>query len=166
MLAAGDVLQVPAARHPTAVALVVGGDNAFRAIIPTTKVELVLWAGTAPMAAEPWRIEGRGEDASGVTFADGSLRFEVRVTTRHVRLFLERRGSVRDLVVGGLEPHDSALGVCQRLRNLGFYAGPAVAATTPELERALRAFQTSRGLTSTGALDAATLEALTRAHRS
>jgi hypothetical protein len=165
MLKAGDFLELPARVHPEPVDVKVGSETRIVATIPRLPVELVLAEGGEPLAGEPWRIEGRGERASGTTGPDGRVAFEVRVTTPRVVLHLERRKQIREIAVGGLDPHESLSGAAQRLRNLGFDAGPG-RGLTPELGDALRSFQAAKRLAPTGLPDAETLAALVAAHGS
>jgi hypothetical protein len=165
MLQAGDFLELPARVHPEPVDVKVGSETRIVATIPRVPVELVLAEAGQPLAGEPWRIEGRGERASGTTGSDGRVAFAVRVTTPRVVLHLERRKQIREIAVGGLDPHESLSGAAQRLRNLGFDAG-AGRTLTPELSAALRAFQEAKRLPNTGRPDAETLAALAAAHGS
>ena len=51
-----------------------------------------------------------------------------------------------------------------RLRNLGYYAGPDVEQTTPDLEAATRNFQRDHSLEETGELDSDTTAKLDEVH--
>lgn len=68
------------------------------------------------------------------------------------------------LHLGHLDPIDEVSGIKQRLRNLCFDCGDQTDEETPDLEAALRAFQTKHGLSATGQIDDATRAELLKAH--
>jgi hypothetical protein len=166
MLVAGEILNVPEGRHPPSASITTGGSTAFVATIPRVTVDIALARGGKPLEGEPWRIEGSGESAKGVTGADGRVKFEVRVTTRKVKLVLERLGTTRELAVGALDPPHVISGSVHRLKNLGFYSGPLGVTKGPELESAVKAFQKEVGISPTGALDPETVAELVKRHGS
>ncbi|MFO0554182.1 MAG: peptidoglycan-binding domain-containing protein [Polyangiaceae bacterium] len=166
VLAPGDVLELPEPERPTPTPLRVGAISRFTAVVPNIPIELAYSRAGAPIAGEPWHIEGYGEDARGVTDADGKLTFEVRVTTPRVTLVFERTGSRSLLEIGGLDPIQTTGGLTQRLRNLGFAVGEAAGRDAPELRRAITDFQVRHKLAPTGEPNAETLEALHARHGS
>jgi N-acetylmuramoyl-L-alanine amidase len=68
------------------------------------------------------------------------------------------------LMLGHLDPIDDVSGIKQRLRNLCFDCGDQTDEETPDLEAALRAFQTKHGLPVTGKIDDATRGEILKAH--
>jgi hypothetical protein len=70
------------------------------------------------------------------------------------------------LVLGGLDPLNSASGVCQRLANLGFADRGGYAPDSQEFQDALRAFQAANGIDETGLADSITTAKLKDLHRS
>lgn len=166
ILLAGDALELPDRKHPAPAELSVGAENIIVANVPKVKVEMVLNGPTGPVSGEPWHVEARGEDAKGSTGGDGKVSFELRVTTSYATLVLEGLGQRRHVEVGGLDPVEAMSGVAHRLRNLGFDPGEVSSSLTPELSRAITAFQETRHMAPTGHPDADTLAALEAAHGS
>ncbi len=166
MLVEGDIVDLPARRHPKPIDLELGSLNTVVATIPKVKVELLLDGKTGPVAGEPWHIEANGEKAEGTTGADGKIAFAVRVTTPRVKLFLDRMGAQRQVAIGALDPPDAATGIIHRLNNLGYDAGDAVRALTQRAVDALMTFQRDQKLAPTGEPNAETMSALVAAHGS
>lgn len=156
----GDVLEVPEppARNPRAIAI--GGTTSFRASVPRVPVVVRLTDGGAPLAGEPFRVEGDGPPRAGESDGEGVARFEVRVTTRQVALALPGRGASLALSLGGLDPLSEWSGVQGRLAGLGLYSGPLDGRPSDATRDALRRLQALAGLPLTGELDDASRAAL------
>jgi hypothetical protein len=160
----GDVLVVPAPPPARTSSLRVGSRNAFRVEVPKRRVSIRLTRAGEPIASEPWRLEAEGQRAAGTSGGDGEIAFDLRVTTRRARLFLDGRRETIDLDVGALDPASEWSGAQARLAHLGLYRGPLDGARSEATLAALRAFQSGRALPQTGALDPATIAALEEAH--
>ena len=163
VLAPGDVLHIPAPAKQ-GLPMSAGTTNRYTAKVPRVDVHIVLHddAG-APLANEPYVIEGLGGDQEKTTAADGAASFAAPVHVREVMLYLPRRHMRMAVRVGDLDPMDESTGVAARLTNLGYLeageepSAEAVAAAIKELQRA-------KGLPQTGALDDDTKKALEEAH--
>ena len=160
----GDVLVVPAPPPARSASLRLGSSNSFRVEVPKRRVSIRLTRGGEAIANEPWRVEAEGQRAEGTTDGDGKVELDLRVTTRRARLFLDGRGEAHDLDVGALDPASEPSGAQARLAHLGLYRGPLDGVMSAATLTALRAFQSSRGLPQTGALDEGTVAALEEAY--
>lgn len=123
-----------------------------------------------PLADTPFTLDAEGAVQEGRTDGEGRLDVPVPAAARRAALVLAP-GTPRErrltLLLGGLDPAAEITGVKQRLANLGFPAGDeGDGAETPELERALSAFQQHCGLEVTGELDDATRDRLVEEHGS
>ncbi len=120
----------------------------------------------APYAGEPFHLTGGGVDLRGALDGDGWMRVKIPPAASRLRLAIGADGEHEDyeLRVGHLDPHDELTGVCDRLRNLGYYAGPSVTEPTAQLADAVRWFRRTHDLGEGGAVDEALREALRRGH--
>ena len=123
-----------------------------------------------PLADAPFTLDAEGAIQEGSTDSDGRIDVTVPAAARRAELVLspgtadERRLT---LLIGGLDPATEITGVKQRLANLGFPAGDeSDGAETPELERALSAFQQHCELEVTGRIDDTTRDRLVEEHGS
>ena len=123
-----------------------------------------------PLADAPFTLDAEGAIQEGSTDGDGRIDVTVPAAARRAELVLspgtadERRLT---LLIGGLDPATEITGVKQRLANLGFPAGDeSDGAETPELERALSAFQQHCELEVTGRIDDTTRDRLVEEHGS
>jgi len=119
-----------------------------------------------PYANEPFHLTGDGVDQRGALDGDGWMRVKVSPAASRLRLVIGADGEHEDyeLRVGHLDPHDELTGVCDRLRNLGYYAGPSVEAPTAQLADAIRWYRRAHDLGEGGDVDEALREALRRGH--
>jgi hypothetical protein len=110
-----------------------------------------------------------GTTAKGTTDDDGYVDCPIPVGAQNARLVLAP-GTPDEteiaLQLGHLDPISEVPGVKQRLRNLCFDCGDQTPDETPDLESALRAFQTKHGLTVSGQIDDATRAELQKQHGS
>ena len=107
-------------------------------------------------------IDGRLHDGS--TDADGWLDVAIPPSAEVGRVILDSGGPDErefPIRIGHLDPHDSASGVEQRLRNLG-----CLPAEPHEVALALRAFQAKYALEQTGEADSPTIDKLRNIHGS
>jgi hypothetical protein len=165
MLAAGDVLYIPA-RKRTFLPVSVGSSNKFVATIPKVTMHLNLADGKSKHANVGYTVDGAGPRIKGTTDGDGHVSFDVPLIVRTVRLTLADTGHVFDVSVGGLDPIEETSGVQMRLAHLGFYAGPLDGTLSDHTRAAIRAFQAHQKMSVTGEPDDATRSALKDAHGS
>jgi hypothetical protein len=171
ILKPGDILFVPD-EPPKTNPFTAESSNEYVAKVPTITVELILEQGGEPLADEPYRVEGIGDDEQKQADGEGTVSFEVPVHVREVLLELVERGQKMRVCVGELDPVSDASGARMRLTNLGYCPKSFAGADQYEahddglLHAALRSFQAAQGLESTGELDDATQQALLDAHGS
>jgi hypothetical protein len=152
LLAPGDLLHVIEAEPPSA-RCVARRSNRYRARVPTVGVSIVIQDRGAPLADEPYVVEGLPERIEGRTDAHGRIAFRAPLHVREVTVELVDRRRVHPVRIGHLDPIETDRGVRQRLEHLG-YVGP----------RALERFQRDRDLEASGHIDAPTRDALRGAH--
>lgn len=158
ILAPGDVLYIPEARHKPAP-LLAHTANCYRASVPKARIVVGLRGRGADwhVANEPYELRGLGgEVIHGTTDAEGRLVLSLPIHIACVDVTFPRLGVRMPLQVGHLDPVDTISGVEQRLEHLGYDAR--------NLPEALRAFQRDMQLPETGAVDAATTAALASKH--
>jgi hypothetical protein len=178
VLAEGDVLYLPEAPAPRHHPLTRGTTNRVRATIRTTALRLVIRMGDETLRNEPCVVEGLPAPLEARTDGEGLLEVEVPMNVDEVVIRLPNRHFQLAARVGHLDPPDEDRGAVSRLVNLGYllplelFGGEtAVHGSMFQGEErarwtgvALAAFQSDQGLEPTGSLDAATREALARAH--
>jgi hypothetical protein len=158
VLCPGDILYVPE-KPQTSLPITIGSANTFEGRVPSVKLIARFRDDKGPLANEPYEVPQYG--LKGTTDAQGQIDVEVPVVDHGVEVLLTQRGWSRTFNVGDLDPIEESSGVTSRLRHLGYLH----AVNDPEAERqAVRLFQTDRGLNVTGIVDAATADALTKAH--
>ena len=167
----GDILFVPD-EPPQTSPYTAESSNEYVAKVPTVTVDMTLEQGGEPLADEPYRIEGIGDDELKQSDAAGMVSFEVPVHVREVLLELTERGQKMRVLVGELDPVSEPSGARMRLINLGFcpksFAGGDQYEAHDDglFHAAVRSFQGAQGLEATGELDEATQKALIDAHGS
>ena len=123
-----------------------------------------------PRANAPFRLQIDGIVVQeGQTDDDGRIEVSISPNAREGRLIVEP-GTARETVIplnlGHLDPIETVRGIKERLFNLGIGAGEINDQETPELEVAVREFQSRHGLEVTGRIDQQTRDALRDAHGS
>jgi hypothetical protein len=142
-----------------------GTENLYVARVPRIEVKLALRQGGKPLVGEACLVHGVDPPNEAVTDGEGILTVSVPATMRMVQVELKRLSVVRSFSIGHLDPIEEASGVRQRLKNLGHGGRDEAHLEDPEnLARAIERFQKAQGLTPTGELDAATRDALEKAH--
>lgn len=171
MLSPGDLLHIPEENEPMPVPVVVGGTNRYSAYVPRTAVSFIVQVEGEPVSDEPFVIEGLAELRQGRTDADGTVRLEVPIDIRQVRVVFPRLARAFPVRIGELDPPDELSGVRQRLEHLGYGGwtledGPRAPAPADRasLEAALRMFQRDHGIPPTGVVDDETQRALESDH--
>jgi N-acetylmuramoyl-L-alanine amidase len=120
-----------------------------------------------PRANAPYILVIDGAVSEGTTDADGRIEVPIPGNARLGRLTLypgSEQEETLALRLGHVAPISELSGVKQRLANLTFDCGEFNERETPQLDAALRAFQTKHGLPVTGQADAATRDKLLAEH--
>jgi hypothetical protein len=154
VLMPGDVVFVPESRLRDVTAAT-GQLHRFRARGGTKTFSIRLLRLDRPVAGAEYEIEIDGRKRSGKTDADGWLREPIPRNAARATLTMEG-GRRCDIALGYLDPVDAPSGIQERLRTLGYYAGPIRAAMNDDAVEAVRAFQLDHGLEPTGEADART----------
>jgi N-acetylmuramoyl-L-alanine amidase len=163
ILAPGDVLHLPAPRLRS-VPVRAGSTNRYRARIPTAALRITLRCDDAPVANEPFVVEGVRPPRHGTTDGAGVAAFEIPLTATTVVIRLPGAGLLFPVGVGHLDPITEPSGVRARLRQLG-HPVPRDG-DEQALAPAIQAFQRVSGLEPTGEMDERTRSALVSAHGS
>jgi len=124
------------------------------------------WAGE-PRKKEPYILEVDGKVLKkGMTDENGVVEAGILPTAKAGKVTIGEgfRKIVYELHLGHLDPVADATGVKARLKNLGFLQEEPDRVTDDELEEALMAFQSSRGLEPSGLLDESSRELLEDEH--
>jgi hypothetical protein len=117
-------------------------------------------------AGLPFELRVGDRVVSGRTDAHGMLEAPIPASATRGTLVLgegEHREEIA-LALGGLPPVATIAGVHARLANLGYHPGAPSDELTPALSLALRTFQRDHELDESGEPNAATEDALERAH--
>jgi hypothetical protein len=127
ILLAGDVLYIPdqVDKQPVAHDLASGSTNNFVSPTPPTVTVKHKFVGsdTSTYASRAYTVDEL-EDLTGLqTDGDGVVTFDVPVTLDTATVVFTDTGESWALSIGGLDPIDTAIGVFQRLQNLGHIDG-------------------------------------------
>lgn len=124
---------------------------------------LRLMRNDQPRANLPYTLKlDSGQEIAGTTDSGGCLQCQIPGNAAKGKLTIHdgNKQVTYDLHLGHLDPLDDLRGVRQRLRNLGYYAGPVDQAPSEMTTAAIRTFQKANGLDATGKLDQTTRDAL------
>lgn len=127
----------------------------------------MLDANGQPRAGLSYTLEVDGKQMEGVTSSNGLVSEAVSPSARKARLTLKDPDAgeeTYDFQLGSLNPTEDVSGLQSRLKNLGFYKGPADGNLNDETKEAISKLQAKAGLPVTGTLDAATLAELNTRH--
>jgi Putative peptidoglycan binding domain len=165
ILAPGDIVYLPDPAPVSWMPLKVRAINHIAATVPKARICVTFAIGGAPLAGVACIAHGMPEPNRFTTDGKGKLTLDVPLAVKFVTVEFPSVPLMRRLCIGHLDPVGEPSGAFQRLRALG-YLGPRTAAVpgSPGLATAISAFQRDSGLTETGSLDAATIEALEREH--
>ncbi len=116
----------------------------------------------APKADERYVLTVGNFTARGTLDSDGCLRVKVPIGEERGTLLLGRPGHEQKytLQIGHMDPLDEVQGIRKRLKNMGYYSGPAGESNDAATRSALARFQGVNGLQVTGEIDDATRERL------
>jgi N-acetylmuramoyl-L-alanine amidase len=101
------------------------------------------------------------------TDGDGRIDEVIPAGSREAYLVLDPdtpKERTLSLQLGHMDPLDEVVGVCKRLRNLGYDCPTEEQAMTPQISEALAKFQREQGLTPTGEADEKTRARLKELH--
>lgn len=163
VLSPGDLLHIPDPADATGSDLTTGSTNEFTSNPPTVPVALSLEHDEQPVANTECVIHGLPTTLKVTTDGNGSVRFDVPVTTESVTLIVPTLGIARKIKVGHIDPVNERSGIVERLRNMG-YLSPETEETdlALALTSAVRDFQTDSGLPETGDADDATVQQIAK----
>lgn len=116
-----------------------------------------------PRKALPYTIMIKGgRTKSGTTGEDGVIEAAILANARDGELVVhgENGDEHYGLDLGAIDPPSTVTGAQARLNNLGFFCGEVDGEWGPLTEGAIRKFQESQALQSTGKLDDSTRDAL------
>lgn len=174
ILAPGDVVYLPKAPK-SGLDFTKEATNRYKAKVPMVDVDVTFTDSAGdPIANEAFELQGleRGPKGSDppkderTTDGDGKASFRVPVTVREVVAHFPRRNVSYAFRIGDMDPIDESTGAQKRLTNLGYLpADLSAEALAMYLPSAIRTFQKDEGVEITGSLDAATLEALSKAQK-
>jgi hypothetical protein len=166
MLVPGDVVVVPERRRRTET-VVSGASYRFRRKgVPEIFCIRFVDANDSPRAGLGYRLSVDGAaPLTGTTDARGMVRRYVSPNAQRVELALtapDGRVERYTFALARLPPPDTIAGAQARLKSLGFYHGEQTGALDDGTRLALRAFQASHNVASSGELDSGTVDALKR----
>ena len=168
VLEPGSVVHVPDPR-PKEEACATGKRHRFRRKGVPEVLNILFAEGGEPLAGVPFVLVIDGQETHGKTDDEGRVRQWLAPNAAAGTLTLHPPNAVaREYRLGlrRMDPAEGVTGQKARLANLGFYDGPVDGEPRAALAEAIRAFQRSAGLSCTGEADAATIDALVRAHKS
>jgi hypothetical protein len=125
ILLAGDVLYIPDDKPPVVHSLVTGTTNEFVSPDPPTVVVTQTFGQVDPKAysSKAFTVTEL-ENLTGLTTdGNGTATFPVPVTLDSVSVVFTDSGEVWRLILGGMDPIDTLVGVFKRLQNLHYIAG-------------------------------------------
>ena len=163
VLKPGDVVWIPDKRVKE-VTKQAGKRHRFRRKGSSEKVVLKFMRGDDLRANEQCVVEVDGRRSEMATTGGGLLELDIIPNAKIVKVTFVRGGDVNEFELGGLDPVTEETGVQARLRNLGFYRGPADGTLSEEYEEAIKLFQERNKLAQTGKVDDVFRNALVQAH--
>jgi hypothetical protein len=167
LLHPGDIVNLPDLR-PNTKLYSVDRTHRFQIKAPRKRLRLrFLFSNGNPIANAPYELRYGAKIINGNSSAGGEVDVAIPVNVFEAEISLE--GIRRQVMVGHLNPMRSATdsglsGAQSRLSNLGYGAGTPDGVLGPRTKLALMQFQEAEGLTVTGELNAATVDALEHAH--
>jgi len=159
VLLPGDTVFVPDKR-PREEDAATNKTHTFKAKGVPAVFKLCLLRDGKPRANEKYVLNIDGKLFEGSTDGGGNLEHAILPDAKEGKLTLSDGQEEYELKLGHLDPIDEVRGIQARLRSLGFYSGDLGDEMNAATRGALAAFQKSKGLSSTGAPDQATKEAL------
>lgn len=117
----GDVLYIPDREDPEPVSLTTGGSNQFISDVPTmTLTHQFVGDDETTYASKAYTVEEL-DDLTGLqTDETGLATFSAPVTLQRATITFTDSGDSFELAIGQMYPLNTAMGVFQRLQNLGY----------------------------------------------
>lgn len=169
VLEPGDVVYLPD-RRPPELTVTKSTTNKFVARLPRSRIEMTLRGPSGALSGAAFTVEGvPGPPIEGTTDGEGVARFDLPIHAEHAEVVVAEHCLRFRVRVGHLDPPETESGVFARLHQMGYLAGGPPGEdirSAAALERAVRAFQTDRGIEATGELDQETRDALVERHGS
>lgn len=160
----GDRVHVPELRQRQEQ-IATGRRHTFRRKGVPARLRLRLVDAEGPRANLRFQLTIDDKTTQGHTDHDGRIDVAIPPAARSGKLELFGDAIEEyELDLGRINPVDHITGAQARLQNLGFYQGPIDESAVEETAAALRLFQKQQGIEPTGRLDAATQDALRKAH--
>ena len=180
ILREGDELFVPELRRRDESAATEQRHRFVRKGVPEMLHVVILDADGNPRPDVAYELRIKHDTRVGWTDGEGAIRESIPPSAERATLIvegeaLEGEGNEGDegvaddeyeLKIGHLDPVDDIRGAKMRLQNLGFEVRSLDGNLDSETREQLCAFQAREGITQTGELDAATRDALRKAHGS
>lgn len=167
VLQAGDVVFVPDKRRKD-VAVPMNARHSFKVKGVPEKLNLQFKAGAVARGGIPYRLTIDGVSKQGKLDGEGKLSEFLPPNAKTGTLILEDPAGAEEyeLQLRHLNPVESVEGLQARLKNLGLYEGDIDGDLGPETVAAMNALQRRFGLPVTETPDAATRDAIVKAHQS
>jgi len=163
-LAPGDVLVIPDKRVE-AISRTTGRAHRFRIKGTLAKLRMQLYDFGQPRAGEDFMlIVNNSYVVEGTTNGDGVLEAQVPVLATSGRLVIGEDQFGIDLLFGHLDPASELSGIQQRLINLGYTCHDSHGEFGESTRTALRDFQDTHGLATSGELDEDTRARIVELH--
>lgn len=164
LLLPGDRLEVPPLQRKE-VEAETGKRHVFQRRGVPSRIHVILKVKGEPRNDEPYTLIVDGKEMTGRTSAEGEIKHAIPPTARTGKLVVGEgaRRAEYALSIGALDPLSETSGVAGRLANLGL--DPAGPERADWAAAALQDFQKREGLTVSGELDQATIQALQRVHQ-
>ncbi len=159
----GDELVIPDRREKVQQ-VAVDRHHVFRRRSVPSRIRVRLQDEEVALANTPCVLQVDGVEQRVTSDADGIVSATVSPEARVATLRVDEDGPTLTLSLGHLDPASEPTGAQGRLRNLGFYSGPAHGNLDEATVTALQRFQESAELEPTGELDTATVHALASSH--
>ena len=170
VLREGDELFIPP-RGPRSESCATTREHVFRVRgVPSRLTVRCLDLLGRPRAGEPFVLVGRDLEVRGTVDPDGWVKTSIAPDLTSAVLTVGDPDSVDvetyELMLGHLDPVDYLEGVCDRLRNLGYYQGPSIEQPDVALHRAIAQFREDQSLPESEEVDDGFRQTLVRAHGS
>jgi Putative peptidoglycan binding domain len=167
VLLPNDVVHVPDVRIKI-VQGATGKRHTFRLKSVPSTLDIRFAVGEKPRSGLSYVLTVDGADHAGTTDDDGRVKEWVMPDAQSVTLELDPGDGgpkeAYEILTRQLDPVEEVSGQQARLKNLGYFAGEITGTMDDATTSALQLFQNKEGLPPSDEADAATCDALRRAH--